>query len=51
MTTSSAALAPGSYVMLTMGLADARSWRPGWPMVSVPPKREGEMIVGVAQVA
>jgi O-methyltransferase involved in polyketide biosynthesis len=87
-----AALAPGSYVVLTMGLADgpaadrffdlysrgpaplykhsaedfasffgdlpllppgvadARSWRPGWPMVSVPPKREGEMIVGVAQV-
>ena len=87
-----AALAPGSYVMLTMGLADgqaadrffdlyskgpaplykhsaedftsffgdlpllppgvadARAWRPGWPMVSVPPKREGEMIVGVAQV-
>jgi len=87
-----AALAPGSYVLLTMGLADgpaadrffdlyskgpaplykhsaeefesffgdlplvppgvadARSWRPGWPMVSVPPKREAEMIVGVAQV-
>ena len=87
-----AALAPGSYVMLTIGLADgaaadrffdlyskgpaplykhsakdfasffgdlpllppgvadARSWRPGWPMVSVPPEREAEMIVGVAQV-
>jgi len=87
-----AALAPGSYVMLTMGLADgqaadrffdlyskgpaplykhsekdfasffgdlpllppgvadARSWRPGWPVVSVPPKRQAEMIVGVAQV-
>ena len=88
-----AALAPGSYVILTMGLADgpaadrffdlysrgpapctstrrktsrpssaasrscppgvadARSWRPGWPAVSVPPKRDGEMIVGVAQVS
>ena len=87
-----AALAPGSYVILTMGLAegaaadrffdlyskgpaplykhsaedfvsffgdlpllppgvaDARSWRPGRPMVSVPPKRDGEMIVGVALV-
>ena len=87
-----AALAPGSYVLLTMGLADgpaadrffelyskgaaplfkhsaedfasffgdlpllppgvadARSWRPGWPMGSVPPKREAEMIVGVARV-
>jgi hypothetical protein len=87
-----AALAPGSYVVLTMGLAegrqadqffelyskgpaalykhsaadfasffgdlplldpgvcDARTWRPGWPEVPVPPKRSGEMIVGVAQV-
>ncbi|HEY3879969.1 MAG TPA: SAM-dependent methyltransferase [Trebonia sp.] len=86
-----AALAPGSYVILTMGLADgraadrffelyskgpaplykhsaedfasffgdlplvppgvadARSWRPGWPQVPVPPKREAEMIVGVAR--
>jgi O-methyltransferase involved in polyketide biosynthesis len=88
-----AALAPGSYVILTMGLADgaaadrffdlyskgpaplykhsaedfasffgglpllppgvadARAWRPGWPMASVPPKRDGEMIVGVARVS
>ena len=87
-----AALAPGSYVILTMGLADgraadrffalyskgtaplykhsvedfasffgdlalvppgiadARAWRPNFPTVSVPPKREGEMIVGVAKV-
>jgi SAM-dependent methyltransferase len=87
-----AALAPGSYVVLTMGLAegpaaerffelyskgpaplyqhsaedfasffgglplvdpgiaDARSWRPGWPRVPVPPKREAEMIVGAARV-
>ena len=87
-----AALAPGSYVLLTMGLADgpaadrffelyskgaaplfkhsaedfasffgdlplippgvagARSWRPGWPVVSVPPEREAEMIVGMARV-
>jgi hypothetical protein len=86
-----AALAPGSYVILTMGLADgpaadrffelyskgpaplykhsaedfasffgdlplvppgvtdARSWRPGWPQVPVPTKREAEMIVGVAR--
>jgi O-methyltransferase involved in polyketide biosynthesis len=86
-----AAMAPGSYVILTMGLADgpaadrffdlyskgparlykhsagdfasffgdlplvppgvadARSWRPGWPKVPAPPRREGEMIVGVAR--
>jgi O-methyltransferase involved in polyketide biosynthesis len=88
-----AALAPGSYVVLTMGLADgpaadrffelyskgpaplykhsaddfasffgdlplmppgvadARAWRPGRPEVPAPPKREGEMIVGVARVS
>jgi O-methyltransferase involved in polyketide biosynthesis len=40
----------GDLPLLPPGLADARSWRPGWPVVSVPPKREGEMIVGVAQV-
>ena len=87
-----AALAPGSYVVLTMGLGDgraadqffemysqgaapmykhsavdfasffgdlpllapgvahARTWRPGWPEVPVPPKRAGQMIVGVARV-
>lgn len=87
-----AALAPGSYLVLTMGLAegrqadqffemyskgpaplykhsaadfasffcdlpmlepgvsDARTWRPGWPEVPVPPKRTGEMIVGVARI-
>jgi O-methyltransferase involved in polyketide biosynthesis len=87
-----AALAPGSYVILTMGLADgpdakrffelynkgpvplyqhsaadfasffgglplvppgvsdARSWRPGWPEVPVPPARDATMIVGVARV-
>ncbi|HEX7162715.1 MAG TPA: hypothetical protein VF223_15940 [Trebonia sp.] len=39
----------GDLPLLPPGIADARSWRPGWPMVSVPPKREGEMIVGVAQ--
>jgi len=36
--------------LLPPGVADARSWRPGWPRVSVPPEREGEMIVGVAEV-
>jgi O-methyltransferase involved in polyketide biosynthesis len=87
-----AALAPGSYVILTVGLADgpdadrfferynkgpnplykhsaadfasffgdlplvppgvsdARSWRPGWPEVPVPPERDATMIVGVARV-
>jgi O-methyltransferase involved in polyketide biosynthesis len=40
----------GDLPLLPPGVADARSWRPGWPLVSVPPKREGEMIVGVAQV-
>jgi O-methyltransferase involved in polyketide biosynthesis len=40
----------GDLPMLPPGVADARSWRPGWPVVSVPPKREGEMIVGVARV-
>jgi O-methyltransferase involved in polyketide biosynthesis len=88
-----ARLAPGSYVILTMGLADgpaadkffdlynkkgsaplykhsagdfasffgelplippgvgdARTWRPGWPKVPVPPERDAVMIVGVAQV-
>ena len=86
-----AALAPGSYVILTMGLADgeaadrffdlyskgpaplykhsvedftsffgrlalvppgiadATTWHPGWPPVPVPPKRDAEMIVGVAR--
>jgi O-methyltransferase involved in polyketide biosynthesis len=40
----------GDLPLLPPGVADARSWRPGWPTVSVPPKREAEMIVGVAQV-
>jgi O-methyltransferase involved in polyketide biosynthesis len=40
----------GDLPLLAPGVADARSWRPGWPMVSVPPKRDGEMIVGVAKV-
>jgi len=87
-----AALAPGSYVILTMGLADgraadrffalyskgtaplykhsaadfasffggltlvppgiadARTWHPSRAADTVPPKREGEMIVGVARI-
>jgi hypothetical protein len=74
-----AALAPGSYVILTMGLAegpaplykhsaeafasffggfplvppgvtDARAWRPRWPKAPAAPKRDGEMIVGVARI-
>ena len=40
----------GGLPLLPPGVADARSWRPGWPTVSVPPKRDGEMIVGVARV-
>ena len=40
----------GGLPLLPPGAADARSWRPGWPTVSVPPKRDGEMIVGVARV-
>ncbi len=40
----------GGLPLLPPGVADARSWRPGWPAVSVPPKRDGEMIVGVAQI-
>jgi O-methyltransferase involved in polyketide biosynthesis len=40
----------GGLPLLPPGVADARSWRPGWPTVSAPPKREGEMIVGVARV-
>jgi O-methyltransferase involved in polyketide biosynthesis len=87
-----AALAPGSFVILTMGLADgptsdrlyalysqgptrvykhsagdfasffgnlplvppgvvdARAWRPGWPQVPVPPRRDVQVIAGVARI-
>ncbi len=40
----------GDLPLLAPGVADARTWRPGWPEVPVPPKRAGEMIVGVARV-
>ena len=40
----------GGLTLLPPGVADARSWRPGRPVVPMPPKRDGEMIVGVAQV-
>ena len=40
----------GDLPLLPPGVGAARSWRPGWPMVSVPPRREAEIIVGVAQV-
>lgn len=40
----------GDLPLLPPGIADARTWRPNWPVVPVPPKREGEMIVGVARV-
>ena len=40
----------GDLPLLAPGVGDARTWRPGWPEVPVPPKRTGEMIVGVAQV-
>ena len=40
----------GDLPLLPPGVADARSWRPGLPTAPAPPKREGEMIVGVARV-
>lgn len=40
----------GDLPLVPPGIADARSWRPGWPMVSAPLKRESEMIVGIAQI-
>jgi O-methyltransferase involved in polyketide biosynthesis len=40
----------GDLPLLSPGVADARSWRPGWPSPSAPAEREGEMIVGIAQV-
>jgi O-methyltransferase involved in polyketide biosynthesis len=39
----------GDLPLLSPGIADARSWRPGWP-ASAPAEREGDMIVGIAQV-
>jgi O-methyltransferase involved in polyketide biosynthesis len=40
----------GDLEVLAPGVADARTWRPEWPMVPVPPKRDCEMLVGVARV-
>jgi hypothetical protein len=40
----------GDLPLVPPGPADARSWRPGRPVVSVPSPRDGEMVVGVARV-
>ena len=40
----------GDLRLVPPGIADARTWRPNVPTVTVPPQREGTMIVGVAQV-
>jgi len=40
----------GDLTLVPPGTADARTWRPNSATVPVPPKREGEMIVGVAKV-
>jgi O-methyltransferase involved in polyketide biosynthesis len=40
----------GGLSLLPPGVADARTWRPRWPKAAAAPKRDGEMIVGVAQV-
>ena len=40
----------GELPLIPPGVRDARTWRPGWPKVPVPPEREAVMIVGVAQV-
>jgi O-methyltransferase involved in polyketide biosynthesis len=41
----------GDLELLPPGVADARTWRPEWQMVPVPPKRDCEMLVGVARVS
>ena len=33
------------------GVADARTWRPEWPAVTTPPRRDFEVAVGVARVS
>lgn len=40
----------GDLELLSPGIADARTWRPEWPRVPVPPKRDCEMLAGVARV-
>jgi O-methyltransferase involved in polyketide biosynthesis len=40
----------GDLELVPPGIADARTWRPEWPMVPVPPKRDASMIAGVARV-
>ena len=39
----------GDLALLEPGVADARTWRPGWPEVPVPPHRDAVMIVGVGR--
>jgi hypothetical protein len=40
----------GGLTLLPPGVADARTWRPRWPKAAAAPRRDGEMIVGVARV-
>jgi O-methyltransferase involved in polyketide biosynthesis len=40
----------GELPLIPPGVGDARTWRPGWPKVPVPPERDAVMIVGVARV-
>ena len=40
----------GDLTLVPPGIADARAWRPNVQTVPVLPQREGEMIVGVAQI-
>jgi len=40
----------GDLELLPPGVADARTWRPEWPKVPVPARRDAEMIAGVARV-
>jgi O-methyltransferase involved in polyketide biosynthesis len=41
----------GDLELVAPGIADARTWRPQWPAVPVPLRRDAEMIVGVARVS
>jgi O-methyltransferase involved in polyketide biosynthesis len=40
----------GDLPLLSPGVVDGRAWRPGWPQVPVPPKRDAIILVGVAQI-
>jgi len=40
----------GDLPLLSPGVADASIWRPGQPVVQDQPRREGDMLVGIAQI-